>query len=107
MSIESIRHPDGKAESINDGDNGFNSDVGFYGLERGQYDPYGPRIDPYGQRYGHFFDRRRRQPGYMAPVFNQVENPGGENEVGIPEDETDNGEKPDFPFLYLLRNNYR
>ena len=104
MSIESIRHPDGKAESINDGDNGF------YGLERGQYDPYGPRIDPYGQRwqrYGNFFDRRRRQPGYMAPVFNQVENQGGENEVGNPEDETDNGEKPDFPFLYLLRNNYR
>ena len=79
-----------------DGDTGFNSQI--YGFESmmGQYDPYGPRNDPYGQRYGQLFDRRRRQPGYIAGGFHQVENA-----------EDEDPEKPDFPFLYYLRNNYR
>ena len=86
-----------------DSDTGFNSQI--YGFESmmGQYDPYGPRNDPYGprndpygQRYGQLFDRRRRQPGYIA---------GGSHQVDNAEDE--DPEKPDFPFLYYLRNNYR
>ena len=67
----------------------------------GQYDPYGPRNDPYGQRYGQFlfFDRRRRHPGYLARGLEQLDNSDSEA--------NENLEKPYFPLLYYLKNKYR